>query len=75
MKHSEVSDYFWHDISNREKAVRWLVEEKLKLNHSQTSNILKKEHFSQYGLTELLSNQYNGSVKKAINEVFQGREG
>lgn len=68
LRHSEVSDYFWHDIKNRKKAVRWLVQEKL--NNTQTIGRLKKEHFSQYGLTGLLSNQYNSSVKKAINEAF-----
>jgi|GEM_PF-2725379 len=69
-RHSEVSNYFWKDIKNRKKAVRWLVKDKLKLNHSQALSRLKKEHFSQYGLTGLLNNQYNGSIKKAINEVF-----
>ena len=75
LRHAEVSDYFWQDINNRKNAVQWLVQEKLKLNHTQTLGRLKKEHFSQYGLTELFSNQYNSSVKKAINEAFPGREG
>lgn len=75
LKHSEVSDYFWHDIKNRKNAVRWLVKEKLKLNHAQILSRLKKEHFSQYGLSELLSNQYNSSIKKAINECFIRNEG
>ena len=70
LKHSEVPNYFWHDINNRKKAVQWLVKEKLKLNHTQISSRLKKEHFSQYGLTELISNRYNCSVKNAINEAF-----
>lgn len=62
LRHSEVSDYFWHDIKNRKKAVRWLVKEKLKLNHTQILNRLKKEHFSQYGLSEWLSNHYNSDT-------------
>ncbi|HEY8889351.1 MAG TPA: DUF4046 domain-containing protein [Clostridium sp.] len=69
-RHSEVSDYFWHDIKNRKKAVKWLVHKKLKLNQRQAPSILKKEHFSQYGLSGLLCNQYSCSVKKAINEAF-----
>lgn len=32
LMHAEVSNYFWHDINNRKKAVLWLVQEKLKLN-------------------------------------------
>ncbi|MBW9150364.1 DUF4046 domain-containing protein [Clostridium sp. CM028] len=75
LRHAEVSDYFWQEINNRKNAVKWLVQEKLKLKHTQISSRLKKEHFLQYGLTELFSNQYNCSVKKAINEVFPEREG
>jgi len=75
LKHSEVPDYFWHDINNRKKAVKWLVKEKLKLTRKQAPSGLKKEHFSQYGLTGLLSHQYNSSVKKAINEVFPSKKG
>jgi hypothetical protein len=70
LTHSEVSDYFWHDINNRKDAMRWLVKDKLKLNHTEALSRLKKTHFSQYGLTELFSNIYNSSIKKAVNDTF-----
>lgn len=67
LRHSEVSDYFWDDINNRKKAMQWLLEQ---VNYTQNSSKLSKNHFSQYGLSELLSHQYNSSVKKALSEVF-----
>ena len=69
-KHSEVSNYFWQDINNRKRAVRWLATDKLKLINTQVLSRLKKEHFSQYGLTGLLNHYYNCSIKKTINESF-----
>jgi len=35
LRHYEVSDYFWNDIKNRKKAVKWLIHKKLKLNQRQ----------------------------------------
>lgn len=72
LKHSEVPDYFWDDINNRKKVVQWLVQDKLKLNSTQASIGLKKEHFTQYGLTALFCNQYNSSIKNALAEAIQG---
>lgn len=53
VRHYEVSDYFWNDVNNRKDAMRWLVKENLKLNHTDALSSLKKEHFSQYVLTVL----------------------
>jgi hypothetical protein len=75
LRHSEVSDYFWQNISNRKMAVRWLVQEKLKLKYTQVSSRLRKEHFSQYGLSALFFNEYNGSIKRVIKEAFPRRVG
>lgn len=48
---------------------------KIETKYTQNTVILKKEHFSQNGLTGLFCNQYNCSVKKAINETFSSNEG
>lgn len=67
LRQSEVNDYFWDDKNNRKNAVQWLLKSKLIISHPYK---LKKEHFSEYGLSALL-NKYNCSVKNALNEAFE----
>lgn len=55
---------------NKRDAIKWLVEEKLKLDPSKELNKVRAKHFIHYGLSGLLS-VFNNSPKEALKETYK----
>jgi len=67
---AHVEDGYWHEESNRRLAVRWLVEEKLKIPRNEIPKALrddkiKKSTFVECGLSYMFM-QYYKSVSRCI---------
>lgn len=60
----------WKQRENRVEAIRWLVEEKLKLTPDELKKTLSKNMFADNGLDGLLVSSYNGSAIKAIRDAY-----
>lgn len=53
------------------KAIRWLVEERMQYSISEAKTKLKKKHFYQYGLGGLIVNQFGCSPQRALDFVYK----
>lgn len=68
--HSRSSARYWEDAANRIEAVRWLMEERLKLApDSFYRHNISKSVFSRHGLSYMF-NQYYNSVSRALAETY-----
>ena len=61
------------DNNNGIEAVRWLIEEKLKLNDEELKNELSQKLFKDNGLSGMLQQCFNNSPYEAINSVYPNK--
>jgi len=76
---SHVPSGYWDDPANRRDAVRWLVEERLRIREDSIAEAvhggrLGKREFADAGLTWLLKNVYGWSVAGALADAYPGLE-
>ena len=62
----------WNKETSR-KAIKWLIEEKLKWNDEDIKAKLRVKTFRDNKLGAMLSSVYNNSPYKAINDVYPNR--
>ena len=72
---SHVPQGYWDDEENRRDAVRWLVEDHLRVRpdgvaEAMHGSRLTKKEFSAAGLTWLLKNVYAWSVAAALSDAY-----
>ena len=65
-----VSKGYWDNISNGIEAIRWLIEEKLKLTDNELKKQLSLKIFNDNGLGGMLKICFNNSPFKAINAAY-----
>lgn len=65
------SSYWQRDIS--QDAVRWLVQEKIKLDEKNYSYKLTRKDFSKYRLRSMFNLVYNNSSYAALQDAFPGK--
>lgn len=70
LKRSSVATNYWKAEENRVRAVKWLIEVKLKLTHDEVVNELTIEDFHNNKLTTLIENFYNRSIPRAVIEAY-----
>ena len=61
---------YWQSKENCIKAIKWLIEEKLKYSEEDVKNKLSVKSFSKYGLSGLLSNGLGGSYRKGLEWAY-----
>lgn len=62
---------FWDVKENRVKAIKWMIEEKLKWSIDDIKNKLSRDTFIKCGLAGLLTS-YKGGMAVAIEEAYPG---
>ena len=65
------SSKYWND-NTRKEAIKWLVEEKLKLTCNDYDKVLKidRKIFAKYGLYTLIHKYFGDSVFKALDFAY-----
>lgn len=71
LKKSSVPANFWKSKDNRVRAIRWMIEEKLKFTKKQIIYELSMAHFAECKLTTLVCDYYNKSIRRAIVEAYE----
>ncbi|RMF60184.1 MAG: hypothetical protein D6748_04675 [Calditrichaeota bacterium] len=67
---SRCQDNYWANKENRMKALRWLVEEQLKIPPSELyRHSISREDFARHGLSFMFNRYYN-SVSRALGEAY-----
>ncbi len=69
-----VEDGFWDDASNRTMAIRWLIEEKLKIPRNEIPKALREDRiqkstFADHGLSYLYVKHYK-SVSRCVGAAY-----
>lgn len=72
LKKSSVPTGYWEKKNNRIKAIKWMVEERLKFTKEQILHEIELKHFYDNGLSTLISKYYNKSISRAILEAYEG---
>lgn len=68
--HSRSSARYWEEPQKRIEAIRWLVEQRLKLPVETLYKCpLSKDQFARHGLSYMF-NQYYNSVSRALSEAY-----
>lgn len=69
----EFRTKFWHlqSKTTAQEAIIWLVMEKLKLSREEIFEKVKRHHFNDFGLNEMLDVFYDGSYLDSLAEVYQ----
>lgn len=71
-----VHNNYWSGKGGRNRraeAVRWLVEDKLRMLLEDVPHLLTRRYFDENGLCGLISNLYHGSVYEALSEAYPRR--
>jgi len=62
---------FWKDSNNRQSAIKWLVEEKLRLSlHDPDFQRPSWEQFREFGLQGLICSHFGGNITKALQFAY-----
>lgn len=64
---------YWNNIENGIEAIKWLIDEKLKLSDDEIVASISKDFFIKYNLNGMLSHCFNGSPFGAINAAYPNR--
>ena len=64
---------YWNDKENAIKCVKWLIEEKLKLDDEEIKEKLSNNLFRDNNLSSMLLYCFNGSIYEAINTVYPNK--
>ncbi|MBQ3420479.1 MAG: DUF4046 domain-containing protein [Romboutsia sp.] len=64
---------YWQNKENTVKAVKWLIEEKLKLSDDEVRKKLSAKLFENNGLGGMLQRSFDGSPYKAINNAYPNK--
>ena len=68
-----VGKKYWNDDQNKITAIRWLVEDKLKLTDDELKEQLSQKMFMDNGLGGMLKICFNSSPIKAIEMAYPGK--
>lgn len=71
LRHASVM--LWQDPKNRIAATKWLIEDKLKFTDDVLKDELSTKLFKDNGLNGMLSQVYNHSPFKAIDEAYPNK--
>ena len=63
---------YWNDETAKD-AIKWLIEDKLKLTEEELKETLSQDLFFKNGLSGLLMKKFNGSPVKAINHAYKNK--
>lgn len=63
----------WEDENNRRKAIKWMVEEKLKLSDDELKETLSKDMFKECKLTILLRKYFSCNPVRAIMFAYPNK--
>ena len=69
---SIVEDGYWENRDNVEEAVKWMLEEKLKWSKEDIIENLTQKTFARFGLSGLISNNFNGQPWKLLDIAYPG---
>ena len=64
---------FYDNEKNRLDALRWLIEEKLKLTDDEIKEKVSLNFFKEHSLGGLVSIRFNGSPYAALNALYPGK--
>lgn len=67
-----VSNGYWTDETAK-RAIKWILEEKLKLTDTELKEQLSQKIFYENGLRGMLQVCFNGSPFEAINTTYSGK--
>lgn len=71
LRKSSVPVKYWKEKSNRIRATRWLINDKLQFSHEQVISNLTVENFVDNKLSTLICDYYNKSIVKAVIEAYE----
>ena len=67
---SRIPGNYWENESNRIQAIKWLIEDKLKIIPDKLfAYSVSRKNFAENGLSYMF-NQYYNSVSRALNEAY-----
>ena len=64
---------YWNDRENGIEAIKWLIDEKLRLSDDEIVDYISQEFFKQHNLKGMLLHCFNGSPFEAINAAYPNR--
>lgn len=64
---------YWNNRENGIDAIKWLIDEKLKLSDDEIIDSISKDFFKKHNLNGMLLHCFNGSPFGAINAAYPNR--